>query len=289
MSTKRFLRKGSDVSRMISPSAFVDAADRRVSILGVPISPIDMALAIDRVATIIREKKPGYVCACDVHSLMHARKHESHLASLRKASLVVPDGMPLVWVSRLKGHKATSRVAGPDLLVEMCRMSESTGWKHYFYGGADGVAEQLANDLQARFPKLQVVGYETPPFRPLTDEERQHVVDRLKASGADVVWIGLGCPKQEVWMRDTIDMVGNRVMIGVGAAFDFQTGRVPRAPKWMRDRGLEWLHRLASEPRRLWRRYLVIAPQFVGECVLEFLRDTGHEGRRKPKAKAGKA
>ncbi|MFV0295195.1 MAG: WecB/TagA/CpsF family glycosyltransferase [Hyphomicrobiaceae bacterium] len=246
----------------------------RIDILGVPVSVVDKMSALDTIAKWIAERRQGvasprYVCACDVHSLMRAHDDPQHMRALRGAQMVVPDGTPLVWVSRLRGEKRIGRVPGPDLLSLICEHSEKEGWSHYFYGGAEGVAGKLAERLARHYPGINIAGTHCPPFRPLSADESRDDIARIDASGADIVWIGLGCPKQEQWMLDHERELQGRILIGVGAAFDFHTGRIERAPKWMRDNGLEWLHRLASEPKRLWRRYLLMAPRFVALSLAE--------------------
>jgi N-acetylglucosaminyldiphosphoundecaprenol N-acetyl-beta-D-mannosaminyltransferase len=182
----------------------------------------------------------------------------------------VPDGMPLVWLGRLCGHHA-SRVYGPDLMLALCERAADVGWPVFFLGGAAGVAEQLGAVLQHRYPRLQVAGTIGPPFRDATPEEDQAVVERINQSGAQLGFIGLGCPKQERWMADHRERLAAPVLLGVGAAFDFVTGRVSQAPRWMMRSGLEWLYRLLQEPRRLWRRYLILNPLFLAHVVMQLL------------------
>ena len=243
-----------------------------VDIVGVPISAIDMTKAIDRLAGWIGKPQSQYVCVADVHSVMVARANPSHMASMRGASMVTPDGMPLVWVGRLLG-RSISRVCGPDLLSMVCAASEPRGWRHYFYGGAPGVVDRLHASLSAKYPKLQIAGTHTPPFRQLSAEEDAAVMHAIAAAKPDILWVGLGCPKQERWMADHVERLPGITLIGIGAAFDFHTNRVERAPLWMQRNGLEWLFRLLSEPRRLWRRYLVLAPQFVWLAGKQVLRN----------------
>ena len=246
----------------------------RVEILGVPISAVDAAKAVETVGSWIRERagvdgKSRYVCACDVFNVTRAQSDAKHMRALKGADMVVADGAPLVWVSRLRGEKALGRVPGPDLLAAVCERSAREGWSHYFYGGAEGVAGTLAQRLSERYPGLNVAGTACPPFRPMSPEEVERDIARINSSEADIVWVGLGCPKQEIWMLDNHELLQGRIVIGVGAAFDFHSGRIERAPVWMRQNGLEWLHRLMSEPRRLWRRYVVFAPRFVALSLAE--------------------
>lgn len=240
-----------------------------VKILGIPVGDLNMTSAVNAIAERIDLDEGGYVCAIDVYNLVLTRSDEAHRRSLERATMITPDGTPLSWVGRLKGHSNMRRVCGPDLMLEVCRQSIEKGWSHYFYGGAEGVADSLAKSLATKFPGLRVAGVECPPFRPLTDAEHGSMIARLKASKANIIWVGLGCPKQEAWMRDNAELLTPSILIGVGAAFDFHTGRVQRAPVWMREHGMEWLHRLISEPRRLWRRYLIAAPTFAFLCAQE--------------------
>lgn len=242
---------------------------KQISILGVPVSSVDMTEAVDRIVTWAKKRESRYVCAADVHSVMRARSDLEHFDALRLADMTTPDGQPLVWTARMRGDRHIARVSGPDLMPAVCRASVSTGLRHYFWGGSEGVAAAVAERLRQTYPGLDVAGAETPPFRPMTPAEDEALGQRLKDLRVNVLWIALGCPKQERWMLQHIGKFPGIVMIGVGAAFDFECKRITRAPLWMRRSGLEWLHRLASEPQRLWRRYLVLAPQFVVASLAE--------------------
>ena len=178
-----------------------------------------------------------------------------------KAALNLPDGMPIVWLGKLRGHQL-ERTCGPDLMDHLLRSSGDGSLTHFFLGGNEGVAERLAERYRNAVPGLRIVGCHTPPFRPMTPDENAKVLSAIKTSGADIVWLGISSPKQDIWMRDNVDQL-SQTLIGVGAAFDFLSGEVRRAPVWMQKSGLEWLFRLLSEPRRLWRRYFILAPQFV--------------------------
>ena len=241
-------------------------------ILGIPIGSIDMPTAVERILSWCEWRESRYVCACDVHSLMRAVGDDMHKRALQSADLVTPDGQPIVWTARMRGNRIIGRVCGPDLLVRVCQAAVSRNVKHYFYGGAEGVAQRVAQELVKEIPGIEIAGVESPPFRPLTATEEDALRKRVKASGARIMWVGLGCPKQEQWMLDHVGRFPGTVLIGIGAAFDFQSKRVKRAPLWMQKTGLEWLHRLLSEPSRLWRRYLVIAPQFVAASLAETAR-----------------
>ncbi len=242
-----------------------------INILGVPVGAVDMPLVLDTLRDWIRDGTSRYICATDVFNVTSASANDQHRAALLEADLIVPDGTPLSWVGRLRGNRRIRRVCGPDLLLAACERSQSEGWRHFFYGGAEGVAESLAETLKERYPGLQVAGTECPPFRPLSEEETAQMVDRVEAANTDIMWIGLGCPKQEIWMNQHVGRMKDVVLVGVGAAFDFHTDRVHRAPAWMRNYGLEWLHRLTSEPKRLWRRYCYYAPRFVLLSLIETL------------------
>lgn len=187
----------------------------------------------------------------------------------RRAGLVTPDGMPLVWIARARGYRDIGRVSGADLMDAVCAATQHTGIKHFFYGGREGVAERLIDRMTARYPGMAVAGHYCPPFRTLDPDEDDAITTRIRDSGAQIVWVGISTPKQEFWMNDHVERLPGATLLGVGAAFDFHAGIVKRAPRWMRDYGLEWAHRLASEPRRLWRRYLVMAPQFVLQVARE--------------------
>jgi N-acetylglucosaminyldiphosphoundecaprenol N-acetyl-beta-D-mannosaminyltransferase len=239
------------------------------NILGVPVSLIDMPRAVRVVLDGVRNRHAQYVCVRDVHGLMRSVEDPAMMDIQRKAAMVTPDGMPLVITARRRGHREISRVSGADLMDAVCDASQETGARHFFYGGKEGVAEQLIANLARRYPRMQVAGHYCPPFRALTTEEDEAVMAMIRQSGAQIVWVGISTPKQEFWMRDHVAHLPGATLLGVGAAFDFHAGVVKRAPLWMQRASLEWLHRLSSEPRRLWRRYLVMAPLFLWRVTLE--------------------
>jgi N-acetylglucosaminyldiphosphoundecaprenol N-acetyl-beta-D-mannosaminyltransferase len=236
---------------------------KRVNVLGVGISVLNLPAARAAVAAAVRARRPGYICVTGVHGVMEAQDDPAFKRILNGAFLCTPDGMPMVWAGRLAGHREMRRVYGPDLMLDLCAWSETSGAKHFFYGGAEGVAERLAERLQGKFPKLQVVGTYTPPFRKLNAAEERQLQDQVRAARPDILWVGLSTPKQEKFMAEYLGKLDATLMIGVGAAFDFHTGRVRQAPRWMQCSGLEWLYRLGCEPRRLWKRYLRNNPLFV--------------------------
>lgn len=242
---------------------------QRVNVLGVAVSAITMADALARIDQWIATQSYAYVCVTGVHGVMESQ-HDPALRDIHnQAGLVTPDGMPLVWLSRLRGHPHVERVYGPDLMLACCAASIGKGYRHFLYGGGPGVPERLADRLMARFPGLKVVGTWSPPFRELTSSEEQDVVSRIAATRPDIVWVGLSTPKQERWMARFVSRVPAAVLIGVGAAFDLHAGLKKQAPRWLQRAGLEWLFRLSTEPRRLWRRYLVNNPAFVWRILLQ--------------------
>ena len=235
----------------------------RVDVLGVGISAVSMESAVAEISRWIEERESHYVCVTGVHGVMESQDDPRLLAIHNRSGLTVPDGMPMVWAGRFAGFGHMTRVAGPDLVPRLCEGGLAARWRHYFYGGASGCAEQMAEALVARLPGLRVAGAYSPPFRPLDDAEKTSIADRINAARPHVVWVGLGAPKQERWMSEMIHRLDAAALIGVGAAFDLLSGRTTRAPRWMRHSGLEWLYRLLQEPHRLAGRYLGNNPRFV--------------------------
>lgn len=249
----------------------------RIEILGVPVSVVDMTSAVDAVLTLSRSDGAHTVLVRDVASLMLAAEDPELLALHHRASLVVPDGSPLVWVGRGRGEAAIGRVAGADLVDAVCLASLANGQSHFFYGGKPGVADQMARRLTERYPGLRVAGTLSPPMRDISngftfDAEGERELALIGHLNPDFIWVGLSSPKQEWWMSRASPLIGRGVFLGVGAAFDFHSGAVRRAPPWMRNNGLEWLHRLLHDPKRLWRRYLVLGPRFVWALATRRLR-----------------
>jgi N-acetylglucosaminyldiphosphoundecaprenol N-acetyl-beta-D-mannosaminyltransferase len=239
-------------------------------ILGVRVSSIDMQRALAIIDEWIGQKVSRYICLTSVFNVMLSYDDPHFRLVHNSAGLVAPDGMPMVWISRLRGRTDIDRVYGPDLMLALCAHSRSRGYRHFFYGGSPGVAELLVHRLGERFPGLQTVGTYSPPFRPLTEHEDECIVEMINRAEPDVVWVGLGCPKQELWMYEHVDRVRG-VLIGVGAAFDFHAGTKRQAPRWVQRSGLEMVFRVLTEPRRLWRRFLWNHPRFVLLVLLEYL------------------
>lgn len=239
----------------------------RVDVLGVGISAIDPAMALAEITRWVDTGAQHYVCVTGVHGVMESQRDPELKAIHNRSGLTTPDGMPMVWAGKRAGAEHMRRVYGPDLMLAVLERAAARGWSSYFYGGADGVPELLAGRMGRRFPGLQVAGMYSPPFRPVTPEEDRAIVERINASGAQLVWVGLSTPKQERWMAAHIDKLQAPVLLGVGAAFDFHAGNLAQAPAWMQQRGLEWLYRLYREPKRLWRRYLGNNPRFAAAIL----------------------
>jgi N-acetylglucosaminyldiphosphoundecaprenol N-acetyl-beta-D-mannosaminyltransferase len=246
------------------------AEPERVNVLGVGVSPVNMTAALDQVAAWIDSGQRSYVSFCTVNTIMECRKSEELRRVVNRAGMVAPDGMPLVWLCR-RDNPETSRVYGPDFMLAEFERSVATGHRHFLYGGGPDVATRLASRMQARYPGLQIVGTLEPPFAPLDELCTPEAADLINASGADVVWVGISSPKQERWMARMRPLLNAPVLLAVGAAFDFHSGSVRQAPLVMQRSGLEWLFRLAMEPRRLWRRYLVYNSWFLYEIALQRL------------------
>jgi N-acetylglucosaminyldiphosphoundecaprenol N-acetyl-beta-D-mannosaminyltransferase len=236
----------------------------RADLLGTPVSLVDYAGAMDWIDVAVANGERGYICVSPVHTVMAAQEDPELRAAIYGSSLTVPDGQPLVWALRALGHHLPDRVYGPTLMARYCERSAATGVRMFLYGGRDAAAlDLLERNLLDRYPGLRIVGRHVPPFRPLTEAEQAAVAEEIDGSGADVVWVGIGVPKQEKWMAAMRDRLAAPVLIGVGAAFDFHAGLVRQAPPVLQRAGLEWAFRLAMEPSRLWRRYLRYNPRFV--------------------------
>lgn len=247
----------------------------RADVLGVGVSAIDMSMALGTIERWIAGGERHYVCVTGVHGVMESQEDEELRHIHNQAGLVTPDGMPLVWLCWLQGLGHVERVYGPDLMLALCARSLTRGYRHFLYGATDAVLDRLEERLLARFPGLRLVGRYAPPFRPLTREEDEAVVRLVNEARPDVVWVGLSTPKQERWMAAHVGRLSAAALIGVGAAFDFHAGLKRQAPRWMQRAGLEWLFRLATEPRRLARRYLRNNPRFVARVVKHWLRQGG--------------
>jgi N-acetylglucosaminyldiphosphoundecaprenol N-acetyl-beta-D-mannosaminyltransferase len=248
------------------------ASEVSYQVLGVRVDAVQIPGVIAQMKEWIATNQPcHFIAVADMHSIMEALHSAGFKSVLHSADLLVPDGYPLVWLGRRRGFAVPRRVYGPELMARFCQETAAKGCRHFFYGGAPGVAADLAAHFSIRFPGLQIAGAYCPPFRPLTEEEDREVVANINESRADVVWVGLGAPKQEKWMYEHRGVLNAPVLVGVGAAFDFHTGRISQAPAWMGEHGLEWFYRLMMEPRRLWHRYLIQGSEFAALVLLELL------------------
>lgn len=240
----------------------------RVDILGVGVSVVDIEQVCETVAGWIRNRERRYVCVTGVHGIMESQRDDELREIHNDSGLTVPDGMPTVWAGRYAGASTIDRVYGPEMMMAVCERAVEHGWRSFFYGGGPGTADRLAQRIGALHPGFQTAGTFTPPFRPLTPEEDAEAIEEIEASGAELIWVGLSTPKQERWMAEHIgSFKAPCILFGVGAAFDVNAGLRADAPHWVKRLGLQWLHRLAQEPRRLWRRYLVNNPAFLAAIV----------------------
>jgi N-acetylglucosaminyldiphosphoundecaprenol N-acetyl-beta-D-mannosaminyltransferase len=263
----------------------------KVNVLGVQIDAVNMEGALSRIAEELRSGRKGYVCLAGVHGVMEAQRDSSLAEAFAAAALVIPDGMPTVWVGRHQGHESMERVAGPDLMLEVMRRESFRDYRHFFCGGKPGVAEELRSALERRFPWVRIVGTYTPPFGPLSDEQEREFVDRVNGLQPDMVWVGISTPKQERFMRLYLPRIDTKLMFGVGAAFDFHTGRIKDCADWIKRCGLQWLDRLFQDPKHLWKRYLKNNPRFVVAicCQLAGLRSDRQAGPVDRQAGTGQA
>ncbi|MBI4538204.1 MAG: WecB/TagA/CpsF family glycosyltransferase [Gemmatimonadetes bacterium] len=227
-----------------------------------------MASAVARMEALIRAGQAQYVCVTSVHTTMTCAGSEDMAEVNNNAGMVIPDGMPVVWYGRWRGQ-SLERVAGADFMAAFLTVSEQKRYRHFLYGSTEETLAKLRRRLGERWPAARVVGAFSPPFQPWTAADLQAAADMIDAADPDVVWVGLGAPKQERWMAAMRPLLRRAIMVGVGAAFDFHAGTVQRAPAWMQRSGLEWLHRLALEPRRLWRRYVSTNCAFLGRWLVE--------------------
>lgn len=261
----------------------IDAHVRRRDVLGVPIAVTDYEGALGVIDAMVERRHRGWVCAAPAMSLVTAQDDPLLMSALREATLTVPDGMPVVWAANLLGERLRGRVYGPELMCRHCDHAARHGQRIWLYGGHDEAAlDALTANLRRDHPGLRIVGGWSPPHSEPTPEDDRAIAERINADGPDVVWVGLGMPKQERWMARLRPALEAPVLCGVGAAFDFHADRVEQAPRWMQDRGLEWLHRVAQEPRRQLPRYLRSNPRFVAGVARQYLRERRPSRREAP-------
>jgi len=230
---------------------------KTISLLGVNVSRVNPALAVQQICEWGEKKQRTYVCVAPVSTLVDAQRDPKYMRVVNAAGMVTPDGMPVVWLAQSKGCKDIARTYGPDLLLQVCNQGQDLGLRHFFYGGTEDTLQKLQKKLLEAYPQMLIAGSYAPPFRPEVWPEDKQIIDRINSSAADILWVGLGSPKQDFWMQLHRPLLNTPVIIGAGAAFDFCSGVKPQAPRWMQGCGLEWFFRLCSEPRRLWKRYLV--------------------------------
>lgn len=253
-------------------SSPISTAVEKFDVLDVKVAAINLQKACLVIDELIRHNCRTYICVAPVSTIVDCQASEEYKEVINRAFLTTPDGVPLVWLGKAKGYKEIQRTYGPDLLLALCRFGQDRGYRHYFYGSTSETNARLEVKLRQRFPGINIVGRCSPPFRELTKEEDEAIIAGINEAGADILWVGLGSPKQDFWMAKHQSRLKVSVMIGVGAAFDFLSGAKRQAPRWMRQAGLEWFFRLCCEPRRLARRYLIGNSKFVYFLIRDFVR-----------------
>lgn len=251
---------------------------QRERVLDTDIDVLDWSDALHRLSAWATARESRVVFLCNAHSVVTASLDPAFAAAIAAADLAAPDGMPVAWMLRRLGHAAQERINGPDLMWRYCARAVERGEKLFLFGSDSNTLARLEHVLRTAFPGLHIAGTHAPPFRELREKEDRDIVDRINASGAQTVWVALGCPKQELWMHAHRGSI-QAVMIGVGAAFDYHAGTLARAPRWMQDHGLEWLYRLFREPRRLWKRYLFTNTLFILGALRQLIRSERNPGR----------
>lgn len=249
-----------------------------VHVLGVRVDPVSMEAALERLDERLRTGEKGYVCAVGVHGVMEAMRDPCVARAFSQAALLVPDGTPVAWIGRAQGFRGMNAVPGPELMLRVFRDPRFAGRTHYLYGGKPGVADDLAEAMRKSFPEARIVGTYTPPFRELNAREEAQLVREVEALRPDMIWVGISTPRQDLWMNRMLPRLRTTLMFGVGAAFDFNSGRIRNCPPWVKRAGLHWLHRLMQEPRRLWRRNLANMP-FLWHIALQLSGIRDYQGQ----------
>lgn len=253
-----------------------------INILGMRVDMVQVPDVIEIMDNLINNKSyHNYIVISNTNDVVISKHDAKVRDAVNSSNLSVPDGISLVLLGRLYGYPLKRRVYGPDLMFEFLKHAQSKGYSHFFYGATKDTLDRLVCNLKKEFPDLKVKGSYAPPFRKLNEKEDNEVIQRINDAFPDVLWVGLGCPKQQIWMYEHKDKLRVPVMVGVGAAFDFFAGTKPQAPKWLRDNGLEWLFRLITEPKRLWRRYLVNGSLFIYYVLVELISMAFKINRRK--------
>ncbi len=242
------------------------------TLLGVTVNVVQIPRIVEQIERWIETRTAGrFVSAANTHVVMEAQHDASFKQIINSANLCAPDGMPLIWYGRYRGHSLPRRAYGPELMITFCRETAAKGYRHFLFGGDPDASNQLVKFLRQACPGIQIAGAYSPPFRPLTQKEDDEIVERINRAEPDILWVGLGCPKQERWIHDHRQRLVVPVMVAIGQAFDILSGRKKPAPAWMQEKGLEWCFRLLQEPRRLWRRYLFYNTKFIYLLLLEIL------------------
>lgn len=256
-----------------SPAVIAKATkgEDRANVLGVEVDALDLQGTLAEIEAALKARRKGYICMAGVHGIMEAQRNAEVMQTYAQSLMTLPDGRPTVWVGRLQGHPSIRQVTGPDLMVEIFRRREFAGYQHFLYGGKPGVAEELAQNFTNRFPWARIVGTYTPPFRELTTLEERQLVSRLRKLRPSIVWVGISTPRQELFMRRYLPQLDTTLMFGVGAAFDFHTGRIKDCADWIKCLGLQWLHRLMQDPRHLLWRYMRNNPAFLFQIGIQMM------------------
>ncbi len=253
------------------PSKEKKSSNSKVRVLSLFPNVTSLDGIIEKVEDIIKSRKGGYICFSTVHMVMEAYDNPEFAEKVNNADYIVTDGMPIVWVQKLQGAKEASRIRANDLMIEICRYAEQKGFSVGFYGSKPSVLESILRRAEKNFPNLKIVYAFSPPFRNLSAEEDEEITKAINQANPDILFVGLGCPKQENWMADHKNKL-RAVMLGVGASFDFFAGNIRECPAWLGNLGLEWFFRFIQEPKRLWRRYLLLNPRFIVLAVLQLLK-----------------
>jgi len=250
--------------------------ENKINILGVGVDDLNLDLASARIDQWIKDKRKVYVCVAPVSTIVDCQEDKAYKDIVNSAAMVTPDGMPVVWIAKLKGGKEVQRVYGPDLMRRLC-VNEKGTYRHFFYGATQRTLDLLEQRLRESNPDICIVGKMAPKFCQKAELEKKEVIDMINIANPDILWVGLGSPKQDFWMALNRDKLSAPVMIGIGAAFDFLAGVKPQAPQWMQRCGLEWLFRLCCEPKRLWKRYLIGNTKFIYYLLKDLFFHSGEQ------------
>lgn len=257
----------------------IDLDNSFLNILGVRVHSVNIPLVLSKIYELINKSQKGYITVTGVHGIMECQRSLKVKAAHNHSFLTVPDGMPLVYIGKFFGYSKIARCYGPDLMMAVMEASVAKRYTHFFYGGKDGIAQKLKHMMKSKFPGIKIVGTYTPPYRPLSEEEKKELVEKVHQLGPNIIWVGLSTPKQEIFMQEYLPLLDTNLMIGVGAAFDFHTGQIKTAPTWLQKMALEWLYRLIQEPSRLWKRYMLNNPLFLWKFALQVLKIKKYEIR----------